>query len=34
MAALGLLDDPEVRPVAVEARDRLVRVIASLEEPS
>jgi uncharacterized protein (DUF302 family) len=34
MAALGLLDDPEVRPVALEARDRLVRAIASLEEPS
>jgi uncharacterized protein (DUF302 family) len=34
MAALGLLDDPGVRPVALEARDRLVRAIASLEEPT
>jgi uncharacterized protein (DUF302 family) len=31
MAALGLIDDPDVRPVAAEARDRLARVIASLE---
>jgi uncharacterized protein (DUF302 family) len=34
MAALGLVDDPAVRPVAMEARDRLTRVIASLEEPA
>ena len=34
MAALGIVDDPGIRPVATEARDRLVRVIASLEEPS
>jgi uncharacterized protein (DUF302 family) len=32
MAALGLIDHPAIRPVATEARDRLVRVIASLEE--
>jgi uncharacterized protein (DUF302 family) len=31
MAALGLVDDPAIRPVAMEARDRLSRVIASLE---
>ncbi len=34
MAALGLVDDPAIRPVAMEARDRLTRVIASLEEPA
>ncbi len=31
MAALGLIDDPGIRPVAAEARDRLIRVIAALE---
>jgi len=34
MAALGIVDDPAIRPVATEARDRLTRVIASLEEAS
>ena len=31
MAALGIVDAPEVRPVAEEARARLERVIAALE---
>lgn len=34
MAALGIVDDPAIRPVATEARDRLTRVIASLEVAS
>jgi uncharacterized protein (DUF302 family) len=34
MAALGLVDEPAMRSIATEARDRLVRVIASLEVPS
>ena len=32
MAALGIVDSAGVRPVATEARDRLVRAVASLEE--
>ena len=31
MAALGIVDDPDIRPVAIEARDRLARAVASLE---
>ena len=31
MAALGMVADPGIRPVATEARDRLIRVIAALE---
>ena len=31
MAALGMVDDPGIRPVATEARDRLIRVIEALE---
>lgn len=34
MAALGLVDEPAMRSIATEARDRLARVIASLEVPS
>ena len=34
MAALGLVDEPAMRSIATEARDRLGRVIASLEVPS
>ncbi|TAJ99948.1 MAG: DUF302 domain-containing protein [Chloroflexota bacterium] len=30
MAVLGLVDDPAIRPVAIEARQRLERVIAGL----
>jgi uncharacterized protein (DUF302 family) len=32
IAAFGLVDDPGVAPVATEARDRLARAVASLEE--
>jgi uncharacterized protein (DUF302 family) len=31
LAVLGLIDDPAIRPVAREARERLERAIASLE---
>ena len=31
MAALGIVDTPQVQPIAMEARDRLRRVIESLE---
>lgn len=31
MAVLGIMDDPAIRPVASEARDRLTRAIATLE---
>ena len=34
IAALGLVDQPAMRSIATEARDRLARVIASLEVPS
>lgn len=30
MAALGLIDDPAIQPIAMEARERLARVIAGL----
>jgi uncharacterized protein (DUF302 family) len=30
MAALGLIDDPAIQPIAAEARERLTRVIAGL----
>ena len=30
MAVLGMVDDPAIRPVAIEARERLERAIASL----
>jgi uncharacterized protein (DUF302 family) len=30
-AALGIVDDPAIQPIAVEARERLERVIRSLE---
>lgn len=32
MAALGIVDRPDIRTVAEEARERLGRVVASLEE--
>lgn len=32
VAAFGLVDHPGVQPVATEARDRLARAVASLEE--
>ena len=31
MAVLGIVDDPAIRPIATEARERLERAIASLE---
>jgi uncharacterized protein (DUF302 family) len=34
MAALGIIDDPAIQPIAREARERLSRVIANLEVPS
>ncbi len=34
MAALGIVDHPAILPVASEARDRLARVIATLEVPA
>ncbi len=34
MAALGIIDDPSIKPIAREARERLSRVIAALDVPS
>jgi uncharacterized protein (DUF302 family) len=31
MAALGIVDTPEIRPIAAEARERLTRAIAALD---
>ena len=31
MAVLGMVDDPAIRPVAIEARERLERAIAGLQ---